>query len=871
MENNRGLRSDTLEVPLVDEGELVARPRVLALLDGVLTSAVTLVHAPAGCGKTTAVALWCARRKPRVAWLSLDMYDADPARFEQRMWSAAAYLLGQCDSDAQMAGPASGEPDAFKRMDAWANLLAETGKDLVVVLDNFDWAGDVEPVADGMQWLVPRLPGNVHLVLVSRSFPHVGLSRLRMDGILNEIGLDRLMFTRLDAKTFFEHAGVRMDDDQLGVVDDRLSGWPMAYRFFVRAYRRGDGAGDLESAALWKDFDRAVYDYLYDEMLRRLPDRVRTFLSCVSCLEGFCGSLASAVLQWSPIDVDYCLDALLDSDVVHEEGDDAAGNTWYSVAPLVKRSCAGRDMLRSGLRRKDVMARALEWLERHDLFDQAADCAAAARDWDGLAELVYRRWRKLFANDDYVTVRRWVSMLPEGYLESHPKLCMVAAPTLCTVGSTEQAFMLLRIAQLALNNDKDGTAGLYHACNCLCLSYVDAAQASAEASRALELLPDDEEHLRSMAMQVIGAHRQFCDPVSSRISFERSAGQLKGTGLRNPLCSALSNAAVVCALAGFSDAADRYAHQAEGLYGKGDDKRRPMLAFAYLAQAFSQMRRDDVDQTLECLKPSEELFDENALDALVAALHVARSWAAFRQGDAAESLAHARTALRTSGQWALRSFPPLTMVSQWCRDGLFSVDAMLSELGMHEDTPTVGVLRQVVRFAAGEGGEQFAQECGCLAAQGFDVPMVCLTASIVEAACYEREGMLDQAQAALQRAFIAAEPEGLVQPFLDDGALFEKTWRRLARTEPTSFAAKALKRYAGPSSARDAQQVQELLSTRELEVMRLASQGLSTQSIAEKLFVSRETAKKHMGNVYAKLGVHTRAQAVNALRQAGLL
>ena len=56
-----------------------------------------------------------------------------------------------------------------------------------------------------------------------------------------------------------------------------------------------------------------------------------------------------------------------------------------------------------------------------------------------------------------------------------------------------------------------------------------------------------------------------------------------------------------------------------------------------------------------------------------------------------------------------------------------------------------------------------------------------------------------------------------------------------------------------------------------MDVVRCIASGLTIAESAERLFVSRETVKKHLANIYAKLGVHSKMQAVALLREAGVI
>ena len=176
-----------------------------------------------------------------------------------------------------------------------------------------------------------------------------------------------------------------------------------------------------------------------------------------------------------------------------------------------------------------------------------------------------------------------------------------------------------------------------------------------------------------------------------------------------------------------------------------------------------------------------------------------------------------------------------------------------------------------VACAHGEGGEEAIERAKRVAASANDMPAVVVGAGIAGAVMAERAGLRDDACALLSAAFRAAEPEGIARPFLDDADALADVWGCVARKSKGSYAAGmyalAVSRMA-PKASGDAA---ASLTSREFEVMRLAAEGLSVQQIADRLFVSRETVKKHLSNVYSKLGVHGKMQAVAALQRLGML
>ncbi len=125
----------------------------------------------------------------------------------------------------------------------------------------------------------------------------------------------------------------------------------------------------------------------------------------------------------------------------------------------------------------------------------------------------------------------------------------------------------------------------------------------------------------------------------------------------------------------------------------------------------------------------------------------------------------------------------------------------------------------------------------------------------------------------LSEALDLALDEGIVQPFLGAAPFIQPALRSLARSESAvqPLALDMHKRLSARVDASAAPSEDVVVSARELDVMRMVDAGLSANAIADKLFISRETVKKHLGNVYSKLGVHSRTQAAAVLRAKGLL
>ena len=161
---------------------------------------LVLVSAPAGYGKTVALAEWARRRRGPAAWLSLDAGDNDPARF----WRHVVAALDRARPGiGERIGPLLGPPApvAFEPLvTALINELADQpGEDVaLLVLDDYHLIG-AEPVHTSFGFLLEHRPPGMYLVLASRTDPPLALARLRASGQLAELRDVELRFTAGEA------------------------------------------------------------------------------------------------------------------------------------------------------------------------------------------------------------------------------------------------------------------------------------------------------------------------------------------------------------------------------------------------------------------------------------------------------------------------------------------------------------------------------------------------------------------------------------------------------------------------------------------------------------------------------------------------
>ena len=269
----------------------VRRERLTQRLSG--RDRLVLAAAPAGFGKTSVLAEWLDDVPGRVAWLSLDERDDDPAQF----WP---YVLAAVDSARE--GLARGAAEALANgspteaaLATLLNDIQDQGDEIFLVLDDLHVIRN-PAIFEGIAFLLDHLPANARLVIATRVDPPLPVARLRAKGELVELRAADLRFTPSEISQYVNGAmGLSLESDDLLALGDRTEGWIAALQLAALSLQgRSDASRFISRFA---GDDRFVVDYLIEEVLQRQPEANRSFLLATSVLERLSGALCDAVTE----------------------------------------------------------------------------------------------------------------------------------------------------------------------------------------------------------------------------------------------------------------------------------------------------------------------------------------------------------------------------------------------------------------------------------------------------------------------------------------------------------------------------------------------------------------------------------------------
>jgi LuxR family maltose regulon positive regulatory protein len=881
---------------------LVTRPRLIERLENGWQQGrcVTLVAAPAGYGKTTLIRSWVDLHRSRVAWVALDAGDNQALRF----WAYVIAALQTSDvtlgRELQQtlqalrlrATPLPADDDAITSgLAALINDLAQPLKRVMLILDDYHLI-EAPDIQRQVAFLIDHLPASVQLVFATRADPlDLPIARLRARQQLTELRSDDLRFTPEEAAAFLNQAmGLHLTADDVAALESRTEGWIAGLQLAALSLQ---GRSDVRSfLAAFTGTHRFVVDYLLEEVLRRQPGDVQDFLLQTSILDRLNGPLCEAVTQQAG--GAERLERLASENLFLVPLDDR--RAWYRYHQLFA------DLLRARLEQTQVdrvaalQRRASEWYFDHELYPEAVTHALAARDIDWAATVIERAGKAWLLRSELVTVMSWLNALPPEVVRTRPRLSVVRAWVLLVSGRPQEIEGSLHdIEQWLRLHPTDPLAPTIQSEVTALQAYAvrldgDFPHAIELSQQALDQFPPDE-HLRGLIGFNLGmAHSNNGNLNEAQHAFEESARFSAQAGDFELTLLAMTSVAQVQVMRGQLRAAEQTCRQALGQAGS-EAAWSPLASFALIALGNVHYQWNDLAAAENCLLRGLRLARRGDNAELVMAGYSLLLWVRRAQndrrgvGEVLQQLTQIAQRYQTPRIDELADFYR-AWVALDDRDWQPARD-WLAHTG-REDGDAIDLAHLLdytvlarVRLAAGEPDRALRllerlQQLAKAAGHGRSlIEILILTARA-------RQATGDHARAleVLHRAIELAEPEGYLRLFVDENArwLLGDLRVRIARQPDQLHLLNYLDRLLAAFPAREdsAQQLAPsdqrlILSDRELEVLRLLAAGQSNAEIAERLIISLGTVKAHTSNIYRKLDVRGRAQAIVKARELNLV
>jgi LuxR family maltose regulon positive regulatory protein len=798
------------------------------------------------------------------------------------------------------------------------NDLDRANNEMVLVLDDYQFISS-QAVHDAVAFLLEHCPKVFHLVIATRSDPPLPLARLRAHGWTVELRAADLSFSEPETAQFLNDVmGLCIDARSVAVLQERTEGWIAGLQMAALSMRQRNNLPEFVEA--FSGTNRYILDYLLEEVLASQPSEIQYFLLSTSILERLSAPLCDAILQNDETSDRASDESLTGSESLFRSGsasileyleranlflvplDDE--RVWYRYHHLFA------DLLHTQLQKSfgakgatQLHIRAADWHAQNGSLVDAIHHASIASDDERLERFIEQNYMELVSRGEQAWLRSWVGQRSKEFVYRRPWLCLYEAYSHAWFGELDQAKIFLDAAEKQIPSDTsvlNTQAMLGH------LTYIksrvtamrgDLPQAIKLNLAAREYLPvsnlalqldlgitlgylyflhgdyppasiflNETIQLGRSVAAILNTVAGYC--VLARLYtnqgylhqayelYNQAAQWVRETGGQHLGASSLIEVGIADVLCEWNDLEAALTHVEQGLtllpwWGKPDD-----LALAYIT--LSRIQLAQVNQS-------------SAAEAVEKAVQIVQTSGLFPEAPHAVELAQVKLWLAQGN---------LQVATHWAASLEQRFDA--NDPFQYEDEVT-HIAQARVLIAQNKPEESIAllshleESARSAGRMGRLLEILLLRAS----AQWQR-GDCEQALLALTRCLEQAAPEGYVRLFLDEGKPMQSMLAQwLAHTSDSPLRIYASHLLSQMETEFHSSEVREKgsrmgdlvepLSQRELEVLHLIALGRTNQEIAQRLIVSKGTVKAHTANIYRKLAVANRTEAVARARQIGIL
>jgi LuxR family maltose regulon positive regulatory protein len=901
------VRTQSPRPPRIRSDSLV-RERLLRQLDAGVASALTLVTAPAGFGKTTLLAQWASHVSMPVAWMRVREQHADARTLFGAITEAVQGLFSArttLTDSSRLLRYGARAPERYVAS-TLIRELCEIPGECVLVIDDFHLVVD-DVILNFVIELADEAADTLHLVLASRVDPSLPLERVRASGELTEIRASALQFTLDEVETFLvTQLGADTSRAVASEATARTEGWIAGLRLAVLSVK-ADPRPEQFLARLRASGGQYVMGYLLSEVLAQQPPDVQNFLLRTSLLDQFTGDLCDAfadsdeagargreILDW----IDHHGLFLIRID---EQRD------WYRYHALFQQ------LLQQELTARfrpdevaDLHRRASEWYAKHDMMDEALRHALSIEDYETASHLIERQMEQALNEQRWRDLERWLKLLPDTVVQERPAL-LIAQAVIHSVQQRLRAVppLLRRAAQLMRIDSGGGMEPQIEALQGISdtlwaqdlYDRNESAKGARAALRAVAALPSTSTFARGSAIMWSALLKQMAgqgEDASQKLERLIDTDESPSVTARALLA--------LCIMSRYAGHLERCQASAERLLTYA--QRHHLLLdinWAHYFLGWAAYERNQLDEARDhLLTVSEQRYFANTISACDSMSLLALTYHALGRATEAEEALYDLNyyAVELNHTSALAAVAALRARLALARDDLVTAQAMYPWLNRPSSPPTPMLsifppsLTQARILVALDDEtswrsaieqlavlEQFAQST-------HDQWRVYIIRSLLAVARF-RLGQQTEAIALVQETLLAAQHERLVRTFADCGPEFAGLLRAVqlkslppglpryineilvACSIPHGTDASEVAASKGISEAQS--NLISPLTTREIEVLFMLDQRLTDKEIAQALVISTFTVQTHTRSIYRKLDVRDRREAAQRARALGFV
>ena len=881
---------------------LVQRSNLFEKLNEGLKRKLILISAPAGFGKSTVVSDWINQHKIPTAWFSLDKGDNDPVDFLSYVISAIQGIKKEFGQSALKLLKSPNEPSPESITSLLINDIINVNNDFLLVLDDFHLIENNE-IFKLVSYLLEHIPDNIHIVISTRSDPNLPIAKLRSQNQLVELRSSDLSFSANDISVLFnKKLKIKLSVEDSYLLETKTEGWIAGLQLTALSMPVHENISEYIEAL--KGDNRYIMDYLIEEVLKIQSDDIKEFLLQTSILEQISAPLCNAVLNRN--DSQLILEKLEKNNMFVFPLDEE--RHWYRYHHLFANLLKQRLLLKDKSTIEELHNKACEWFEQNNMYDLAIEHTLEINNYEKSIQLLGEIVESMWENGLHSAILKYGDLLPDELIKTNPDFCLYYSWILIAAGQIQKAKPFLASAEKITKkiiNDKNSSKedlqynkkllGKISVAFAYLNSHIEHSEKIFDYCKiSMENLSEDDPLWFSWAWFSYGiAHFSVGDLHESNKAYEKALEYGKKSG----------NIYLISTIAIRLAENEQQLGHYKSAYKKCSDLLKLMQESGYsqltkaewtyagmfLMMAGAHIMWADIDSAYENVKIAYDLSKKGGDLMLKTFVLLNYSCVLHFRGDTTEAEKKLNELEDILKQNTVPPFLTFAYVA-WNVYRLIELKQLdkannvITEYGLGIDKKITHANEAayasyarllLVQYKLDEA-EILLSELYTLAITGKRIERL-IGHKILYAIMYKMRGNHEKAVTNLIEAMEFATDEDLIMYFVFDidytNDLLKEVYK-IQATKKTKIPKKFIDKLKFTLEKKEKLKkihAEAELSARELDTLKLIAEDLINQEIADKLFISINTVKSHVKNIFIKLDVKNRSEAVNKAKKLDLL
>ncbi len=407
-----------LELPAWHEG-FVSRPRLMSELCRIIQPGITFVSAPAGYGKTMAIAEWVHKTKIPAAWFTLDRADNDPQLFWTYLMTSVSKTIPGLEGKFTHLMRGNSQQNPENLLDAFLNELGNGSNPIAIVLDDIHTI-KAQLVRGILIDMIDKLPqSNIRLILLGRKDPVDWVRSVKVNGKMSHVRVELLRFEREEIREFLVLNHLESNHQLLNLLESKTEGWIMGMVLAVRYAQKYQPQGLVN---VFRGGNQLLFTYLADEVFLKWDKETQDFLLKTSILDRMTVPICNEMTGrrdsgeiLTKLSEDHSLVICLNQ-----------SKGWYRYQKLLTYFLRYRLFTTKKDQVKVLYKKAGDFYAANKILHEAIHYYLKGRWYQKAADLIDEAAPDMLNESKQVsTLRKWIIQLPERILLDNPQLFLV--------------------------------------------------------------------------------------------------------------------------------------------------------------------------------------------------------------------------------------------------------------------------------------------------------------------------------------------------------------------------------------------------------------------------------------------------------------